>query len=251
MSFKMYTLTDYKNDGELSFDLLKKHNEYPENEEVSIELKNVQLRMEKFAAKKFIGKYLKYNEYVFNVKGKHIDTVTHLLYPSNTVQITLENKKYNVLSHKNNITPYCNYGVTVGRYYIKTPEAFSIGNYYEEITKDEWNAAKAKIVSQDKSNEINAALQILGNAAISYVHKNPSKEQKKAESVQDKLHKKYSKAVQTYMNICNKRIEEMKTKITSNDFDTVLKNVQKDGYFGVCNNDLSYIFKSKTNKKKK
>lgn len=247
----MYTLTDYKNDGKLSFDLLKKYNEHPDKE-VSIELENVQLRMEKFAAKKFIGKYLKYNEYVFNIKGKLVDTITHLLYPCDTVQITLNNKKYKVLSHKNNITPYCNYGVTVGRYYIKTPEAFSIGgDYYEEITKDEWNAAKAKLVNQNKANEINAALQILGNAAISYVHKNPSKEQKKAESVQDKLHNKYSKAVQTYMNICNKRIEEMKTKITSNDFDAVLKNVQKDGYFGVCDNDLSYIFKPKTNKKKK
>lgn len=94
-------------------------------------------------------------------------------------------------------------------------------------------------------------LQILGNAAISYVHKNPSKEQKKAESTQDKLYKKYNKASQTYTNICNKRIEEMKTKITSNDFDIVLKNVQKDGNFSVCDNDLSYIFKPKTNKKKK
>lgn len=245
----MYTLTDYKNDGKLSFDLLKKYNEHPDKE-VSIELENVQLRMEKFAAKKFIGKYLKYNEYVFNIKGKLVDTITHLLYPCDTVQITIKNKKYKFLSHKNDITPYCNYGVTVGRYYIKTPEAFSIGgDYYEEITKDEWNAAKAKLVNQNKANEINAALQILGNAAISYVHKNPSKEQKKAESVQDKLHKKYSKAVQTYMNICNKRIEEMKTKITSNDFDAVLKNVQKDGFFAVC--DLSYIFKPKTNKKKK
>ena len=244
----MYTLTDYKNDGKLSFDLLKKYNEHPDKE-VSIELENVQLRMEKFAAKKFIGKYLKYNEYVFNIKGKLVDTITHLLYPCDTVQITLNNKKYKVLSHKNNITPYCNYGVITGRYYIKTPKVYSLGNYYEEITKDEWNAAKAKLVNQNKANEINAALQILGNAAISYVHKNPSKEQKKAESVQDKLHKKYSKAVQTYMNICNKRIEEMKTKITSNDFDAVLKNVQKDGYFGVC--DLSYIFKPKTNKKKK
>lgn len=247
----MYTLSDYKNDGELSFDLLKKYNEHPENEEVSTELRNVQLRMEKFAAKKFIGKYLKYNEYVFNVKGKLVDTITHLLYPSNTVQITLKNKKYKVLSHKNNITPYFNYGVTAGRYYIKAPDVYSLGNYYEEITKDEWNAAKAKLISQNKSNEINAALQILGNAAISYVYKNPSKEQKKAESIQDKLLKKYKKASQTYTNICNKRIEEMKTKITSNDFDAVLKNVQKDGYFGVCDNDLSYIFKPKTNKKKK
>ena len=247
----MYTLTDYKNDGELSFDLLKKYNEHPENEEVSTELRNVHLRMEKFAAKKFIGKYLKYNEYVFNVKGKLVDTITHLLYPSDTVQITLENKKYKVLSHKNNIAPYCNYGVTAGKYYIKTSDAFSVGNYYEEITKDEWNAAKAKLVSQDKADEINAALQILGNAAISYVYKKPSKEQKKAESTQNKLYKKYRKASQAYMNICNKRIEEMKTKITSNDFDVVLKNVQKDGYFGVCDNDLSYIFKPKTNKKKK
>ena len=247
----MYTLTDYKNDGKLSFDLLKKYNEHPDKE-VSIELENVQLRMEKFAAKKFIGKYLKYNEYVFNIKGKLVDTITHLLYPCDTVQITIKNKKYKFLSHKNDITPYCNYGVTVGRYYIKTPEAFSIGgDYYEEITKDEWNAAKAKLVHQNKANEINAALQILGNVAISYVHKNPSKEQKKAESIQDKLLKKYSKASQTYTNICNKRIEEMKTKITSNDFDAVLKNVQKDGYFGVCDNDLSYIFKPKTNKKKK
>lgn len=244
----MYTLTDYKNDGKLSFDLLKKYNEHPDKE-VSTELGNVQMRMEKFAAKKFIGKYLKYNEYVFNVKGKLDETITHLLYPSNTVDVTLNNKKYKVLSHKNNITTYCNYGVITGRYYIKTPKVYSLGNYYEEITKDEWNAAKAKLVNQNKANEINAALQILGNAAISYVHKNPSKEQKKAESVQDKLHKKYSKAVQTYMNICNKRIEEMKTKITSNDFDAVLKNVQKDGFFAVC--DLSYIFKPKTNKKKK
>lgn len=234
----MYTEKDYKKDHEKVVKYQGQHYKCT-FKQICAKRKALYDNKRKYSTK-FIGKYVKVEEPVFTVRGELKNTIVRYAY----IRPQQKEQYY----YKCVALEPLNYTFTKEEYFRKT-SAYYIDLsmvYLEEITEDEWKSVLAKVINDEKQDELGYTDSTIYNSINGFINKHPTKQEQSKKAAMDKAWARFQKLSQECKALNEKRFKKYKTMVTEEIFDKIRKDGVEHGWY-----NLNYSFLDDKAKPKK